>query len=56
MKVLIKTIEIIVGAPGCWIAPCLLLNKQGVPFPILIYLNCIFYLNADLYIRKETCE
>ncbi len=34
-----KTIEIIVGAPVCWIAPCLLLNKQGVPFKILIYLN-----------------
>ncbi len=27
-----KTIEIIVGAPECWIAPCLLLNKQGIPF------------------------
>ena len=26
-----KTIEIIVGAPECWIAPCLL-NKQGIPF------------------------
>ena len=27
-----KTIEIIVGAPECWIAPCLLLNKQGILF------------------------
>ncbi|AVR33195.1 hypothetical protein FORC60_3362 [Bacillus cereus] len=27
-----KTIEIIVGAPECWIAPFLLLNKQGIPF------------------------
>ena len=27
-----KTIEIIVGDSKCWIAPCLLLNKQGVPF------------------------
>ena len=24
-----KTIEIIVGDSKCWIAPCLLLNKQG---------------------------
>ena len=34
-----KTIEIIVGAPEWWIAPCLLLNKQGIPFKILMYLN-----------------
>ncbi len=34
-----KTIEIIVCAPECWIALCLLLNKQGIPFLILMYLN-----------------
>ncbi|ASL66176.1 hypothetical protein FORC47_3331 [Bacillus cereus] len=32
MKMVMKTIEIIVCAPECWIALCLLLNKQGVPF------------------------
>ncbi len=39
MKMVMKTIEIIVGAPECWIAFCLLLNKQRIPFLILIYLN-----------------
>lgn len=39
MKMVNKTIEIISGAPICLIAPCLLLNKQGIPFLILIYLN-----------------
>lgn len=34
-----KIIEIIVGASECWIAHCLLLNKQGVPFLILMYLK-----------------
>ncbi len=34
-----KIIEIIVGVSKCWIAPCLLLNKQGIPFKILMYLN-----------------
>lgn len=34
-----KTIEIIVGDSKCWIEPYLLLNKQGVPFKILMYLN-----------------
>ncbi len=29
-----KIIEIIVGAPECWIAHCLLLNKQGILFLI----------------------
>lgn len=50
MKMVMKTIEIIVGASECWIAPCLLLHKQGVPFLILIYFN------VDLYSRKGTCD
>lgn len=50
MKMVMKTIEIILGALVYWRAPCLLLNKQGVPFQILIYLK------VDLYRRKETCK
>ncbi|ASZ16981.1 hypothetical protein BKK39_15625 [Bacillus cereus] len=39
MKMVMKTIEIILGALICWRAPCLLLHKQGIPFLYLIYPN-----------------
>lgn len=49
MKILIKTIEIILGALVCWIAPCFLLNKQGIPFLYLIYPNANLNIEAWKY-------